>query len=236
MTPAQVLSLFSPLDAVAVCLLGAAWVGTTLWIENGRARRVSVSILMEGYRREWLQAYVTRTPRVFDMIALSNLRQGTAFFASSCLIGLGGGLALIANPETIASLAADLAIEQAPVLVWEIKTLLLLLLMANALFKFIWAHRLFGYCAVVMSAAPNDEGVLAYHHAQQAAEIANSAARSFNRGLRAVYFAVGAAAWLAGPWVLMASTILTVAVLWRREFNSKSREILLRKPPQGASE
>ena len=63
--------------------------------------------------------------------------------------------------------------------------------------------------------------------ADQAAEINIAAARSFNRGLRAVYFGLACAAWLAGPLALMAATVFTLAVIWRREFASNSRNILL---------
>ena len=79
-----------------------------------------------------------------------------------------------------------------------------------------------------MAAVPNDAG----HpdcapRADQAAEINIAAARSFNRGLRAVYFGLACAAWLAGPWGLMGATVFTLAVIWRREFASNSRTILL---------
>jgi len=236
MTFLDVLSLFTLLDAMAVALLACAWSGTTLVIENERAKHASVTVLMQRYRYAWMREYITRNPRVFDMIALSNLRQGTAFFASSCLIALGGGLALIANTDLLTGIAEDLTLEAAPDVVWEMRLLLVLLLMANALFKFIWANRLFGYCAVVMGATPNDDSAAAFRRGDQAAAIANSAARSFNRGLRAVYFAVGAAAWLAGPVPLIAATALTVGVLWRREFKSQSRAVLLRDPPKGSLE
>lgn len=232
MTPQDVLAFFTPLDAAALGLLLLAWIGVARAIEAPHSRRPSVSFLMERYRHDWMRAYVTRAPRVFDMMALGNLRQGTAFFASSCLIAIGGGLALVANPQTLRGFAQDLSLETAPILIWELKMLLILLFLASALFKFIWSHRLFGYCAVVMSAAPNDDSPRAYHHAEQAADIANSAARSFNRGLRAIYFSLGAAAWLVGPVPLILATLATVAVLWRREFNSRSREILLRKAPE----
>ncbi len=235
MTFFDVLRLFSPLDGFAILYLGVAWILMTLRIESVTAKHVSVTILMQRYRHAWMRAYVTRNPRVFDMIALGNLRQGTAFFASSCLIALGGGLALIANTDALTAIAQDLSLDTAPEVVWEMRLLLVLLLMANALFKFIWANRLFGYCAVVMGSAPNDDSPAAYARAEQAAGIANNAARSFNRGLRAVYFSIGAAAWLAGPIALIAATTVTVAVLWRREFNSRSRDMLLRDPPEGAS-
>ena len=75
----------------------------------------------------------------------------------------------------------------------------MLLFLADALLKFIWSNRLFGYCAVLMAAVPNDaDDPRAFHRAAQAAEVNITAARSFNRGLRSVYFALAALAWLLG--------------------------------------
>ena len=65
--------------------------------------------------------------------------------------------------------------------------------------------------------------------AAQAAEINITAAKSFNRGLNAIYFALCGLAWLIGPWTLLAATLITTAVLLRREFDSHSRQIILGK-------
>ena len=65
--------------------------------------------------------------------------------------------------------------------------------------------------------------------ARKAGEVNVTAARSFNRGLRAVYFALATVAWLGGPLLLIAGALLTVIVIWRREFASQSRSILLEK-------
>ena len=82
-----------------------------------------------------------------------------------------------------------------------------------------------------MLAVPNDPAdPPACHRAAQAAEINITAARSFNRGLRSVYFALAALAWLFGAVALLATTVLCLAVLIRREFASQSRAVLLRKP------
>ena len=54
------------------------------------------------------------------------------------------------------------------------------------------------------------------------------AARSFNRGMRSVYFALGATAWLAGDIGLILGTLAVTAMIWRREFASQSRALLLR--------
>jgi uncharacterized membrane protein len=110
-----------------------------------------------------------------------------------------------------------------------------ILLLANALLKFVWAHRLFGYCSILMAAVPNDPAdPLAFHRAGQAAEINITAAKSFNRGLRSIYFSLAALGWLLGPWGLILGTILSAAVLLRREFGSHSRTVLLRMPSDTA--
>lgn len=221
------LQFFGPLDGIGVLLVTFAWLGVGWSIENGFGGRPSVSMLMADYRREWMRQFVTRQPRVFDASVLNSLRQGTAFFASASMIGIGGALALIGNTEQLLDVAENLSLENAPALVWEVKLILPVLFLANALLKFIWAHRLFGYATVVMAAAPNEENEQAYQRAAQAAEINITAARSFNRGIRAMYFALGALAWLLGPEVFICATLITLGVLWRREFASHSREILI---------
>ncbi len=63
--------------------------------------------------------------------------------------------------------------------------------------------------------------------AMKAAEVNISAARGFNRGIRAVYFGLAATAWSLGPLGLLGATALTCGILWRREFASQSREVML---------
>jgi len=163
-----------------------------------------------------------------DAQVVAAMRQGSTFFASTTMIAIGGGLALLGNPQRLAGVAEDLALGSAPTLVWEVKILIILLFLCNAFLKYVWAHRLFGYCAVLMAAVPNDpEDPGAYPRAAQAAEISVTAARSFNRGLRATYFALAAAAWILGPVALILGTVITLAMLYRREFASHSRTILL---------
>ncbi|MBK1636821.1 DUF599 domain-containing protein [Rhodovulum adriaticum] len=222
------LALFTPLDAAALALWLAAWFATGLAIEHPPAGKPSVSVLMTRFRREWMQQLAARQSRIFDSNILSTLRQGTTFFASASMIIIGGGLALIGNTERLLGIAEDLTLQDAPAVVWEFKIMALLLLVANAFLKFVWSHRLFGYCAVIMAAVPNDgSSPQALARAAQAAEININAARSFNRGMRSLYFALGGLAWLLGAVPLMVATGVTVFVLWRREFGSNSRIALL---------
>ncbi len=225
------LALFSPLDAFAVGIIMLAWIAVGSLIEHPPAQRPSVSVLMADYRRDWMRQFVTRQPRIFDANVIDNLRQGTAFFASATMIAIGGGVALIGNSERLAGIAEDLTVP-APALVIEVKVMLVLFFVGNALLKFIWAHRLFGYCAILMAAVPNDpDDPLALHRAGQAAEVNITAAKGFNRGMRSVYFALGALGWLLGPVPLIIATVLTTGVLLRREFASVSREVILQRDP-----
>jgi uncharacterized membrane protein len=116
--------------------------------------------------------------------------------------------------------------------VWEIKILFVLLFVTAGFLAFVWSHRLFGYNAIVMASVPNDPNDPdAYPRAEKAAEININAARSYNRGLRAVYFAMAALAWLLGPLALLIATVITFVVLWRREFASNSRKTLMTPDP-----
>ncbi len=222
------LALFTPLDAAALALLVLSWVGTTRAIEHPPARRPSVSLLMAGFRREWMRQFVTRDPRIFDSQIVSNLRQGTAFFASATMIAIGGGFALVGNADMLSGVIEDITPGNAPDIVWEVKILVMVAFLANGFLKFVWSHRLFGYCAVLMAAVPNDPGhPEAYPRAAQAGEISIAAARAYNRGLRAVYFGMAAAAWLLGAAALLVAVTVTLAVILRREFASLSRDVLL---------
>lgn len=218
-----------PIDAAAVALILFCWFSSGWLIENPPAARPSVSILMQEYRREWMRQFVTRQPRIFDATMIDNLRQGTAFFASASMLAVGGGIAMLGNPAALKGLAQDLTLPGDDQAV-QLRLLLVIGFLANALLKFVWAHRLFGYCAILMAAVPNDTAdPLASHRAAQAADVNITAARSFNRGLHSIYFALGALAWLLGPWPLMAAAILTSGMLIRREFASHSRQVMLRR-------
>jgi uncharacterized membrane protein len=217
-------------DLILLAGLVLAWFLSGWISEHPPRSRPSVSWLMEDYRRDWMRTFVTREPRIFDATLIDSLRQGTAFFASACMIAIGGGVAVIGNAAAVQRLADDLPLSGGPEV--ALKMLPVIGFLANALLKFVWAHRLFGYCSILMAAVPNDpQDPLAFHRASQAAEINITAARSFNRGLRAIYFALAALGWLLGPWGLLAGTVLATGVLLRREFASHSRKVILAREP-----
>lgn len=216
-------------DLLAVLAVLLLWAGSGWVIEHPPASRPSVSHIMQDYRHDWMRQFVTRQPRIFDATLIDSLRQGTAFFASACMIAIGGGVAVIGNSDQLRGIAQDLTLDPASVQV-EVKMILSLAFLANALLKFVWAHRLFAYCAVLMAAVPNDiADPQAYPRAAQAADINITAARNFNKGLRAIYFALATLGWFFGPWGLLLAALAATTVLMRREFVSQSRDVMLRR-------
>lgn len=221
--------VFTPADIAVLVFFLVSWFGMGLLIEREGAKKPSTHILMRDYRQKWMMQMVTREPRIFDSQILSSLRQGASFFMSACMIAIGGGVALLGQAERLQMLASDISSElNAPLIVWEAKIMLILLVLGNAFLKFVWSVRLFGYCAVLMAAVPNDvDDPETYPMADKAAKLNIFAARSFNRGLRAVYFALAALLWLLGPLAFFLATLVTVWMLYRREYNSQSRSAIL---------
>lgn len=226
----ELFTYLSPLDWLAAGLMLAVSIVLGPLIEADNRWRPSVSVLMRDYRREWMQRFVTRQPRLYDATVLDGLRQGITFYASACMISIGGGLALVGNTAPLQGLAQEITLVDASALALRIKILFSLSFAANAFLKFVWAHRLFGYCSIMMAAVPNDpddpEGL---PRAAQAAEVNITAARNYNRGLRSVYFALGSLGWLLGAEALLIATAVTTATLLRREFASQSRAAMLRR-------
>lgn len=233
MTLATILRLFTLPDLAAIAFLMVAWLAIGWAVEHPPTRRPSVAVLMTAHRREWMVNYVTRAPRITDATLLGNLREGTAFFASACLIALGGGLALMGNTERLNDVAREFMVSPEPAMVWEIKILPPLLLITNAFLKFVWSHRVFGYCSVMMGAVPNDpDHPAAMKRARVAAELNIEAAKAFNRGMRAVYFALGSLGWLLGPELLGLGAAVAAGTIIHREFLSASRRVLMGADPK----
>lgn len=226
------LASLRPEDAAGLALLIGGFFAVGWLIEHPPHGRPSVSVLMQRYRREWMRHFVAREVRIFDGNILSSLREGTAFFASASMIAIGGGLALMGNVERLRGLTREFDLTPADAGLMQVKLAMTLAFLAHALMKFIWAHRLFGYCAIVMASVPDTaDHPQAQARADQAADLNIAAARHFTTGLRSIYFALGALGWLAGGWGLIAGAALVLGLTVRREFASGSRDVILRALP-----
>lgn len=225
----DILTALWPRDLAALALHLLCFAGIAWLIEHPPKGRPSVTTLMADYRRDWMRMMAAREVRIFDSQILASLRQGTSFFASTVLLSIGGVLALAGNPAPLTGLAAGLTQDRDPEVLWQLKLLVVAVLLALAFLRFVWANRVFGYCAVVMASVPNDVADPdCKPRAMRAAELNIRAAVNFNRGLQAVYYAIAAAAWLVGPAALVAATVVTTWIVWSREFASIPRQVILR--------
>ena len=64
-------------------------------------------------------------------------------------------------------------------------------------------------------------------YAKSTAKVLDQAAHSFNYGLRAYYFSMAVIAWFVHPLLFLLATSLVVAVLYHREFMSKSLTLMV---------
>src|SRR5688500_14622464 len=184
------LATLSKPDLFAVAMLALSWALMGWVIEHPPRSRPTVTILMAEMRREWMREFVRRDNRIFDAQIIASLRQGTAFFASTSILAVGGVLALIGNVQPLTGIAAEVGANQTALL-WQIRLLPASLLLTHAFLKFVWANRVFGYASVTMGAVPSEPGhPRAMPRAMRAAELIVRAALNFNRGLRSMYFAL----------------------------------------------
>src|ERR1700738_4835649 len=161
-----------------------------------------------------------------DMQIMACLQNGTAFFASTSLLAIGGALALLRSTNEALAVLRALPIDLSPSpALWELKCVGLILIFIYAFFKFAWAYRLFNYVAILLGAMPPAEArdtPGAEAHVIRTTRLFEAAGRHFNRGQRAFFFALGYLGWFVSPWVLFVTTALVVIVTWRRQFVSNA--------------
>jgi uncharacterized membrane protein len=223
--------LFTPLDLIALAFFIGAWIAYAFMLEWTAHGRTGLTALMDRYRDAWMTQMLGREARIVDSHILTSLHNGTAFFASTSLIAVGGALTLLRSTDEIVTVVAalPLGIETTRVQ-WEMKTMGLAIIFIYAFFKFAWAYRLFNYVAILFGATPpaaQKDSPEAQAHARRTARLFAAAGRHFNRGQRAFFFALGYLGWFLGPLPFIATTAAVVAVLWWRQFASDSRQAVL---------
>ena len=197
---------------VHALLFIGAWLGYHAAVEWTAHGRGGLNSRMNAYRDIWMTRMLDRDVRIVDTQIMASLQNGTAFFASTSLIAIGGALTLMRSTDDILAVAAALpfGIETSRVL-WEVKTIGLAVIFAYAFFKFAWSYRLFNYVVIMLGALPfasEKDDPEAVRHALRIARLFELAGRHFNRGQRAIFFALGYLGWFIGPVAFMITTAL----------------------------
>jgi uncharacterized membrane protein len=227
----------STADLAALAFFLVAWVLHTLASDGKLVSRISLTTAMNAQREAWMRTMAEREIRIVDTAIMSGLQQGTAFFASSSLIALGGCFALLGASDRVLEVLSTLPLGGAPSrAAFQIKVFGLVLILAFSFFKFGWAYRLFNYCTILIGAVPIPHGEASRNPVTEtavwrAAQMNMLAGKHFNSGLRGVFFSIGYLGWFVDPAVFVLSTLLLLAVLVRRQFFSAARRAVIGQPP-----
>ena len=221
----------STLDIVALAFFVVAWTAYAIMVEATPHGRTSLNAAMDGYRSVWMERMLEREMRMVDMQIMASLQNGTAFFASTSLLAIGGALTLLRSPEDVLSVVATMPLGiPSSRAQWELKVIGLAVILVYAFFKFAWSYRLYNYVAIMLGSMPfasEKDTPEAQDHVRRTAALFTTAGRHFNRGQRAFFLALGYLGWFVGPYVLMLSTAAIVVVMWYRQFASRSRQAVM---------
>jgi uncharacterized membrane protein len=216
--------LLSIFDIAALAFFIGAWAGYAFMVERMRHGRQGLNARVDHYREVWMRRMLARDMRMVDMQIMAAIQNGTAFFASTSLLAIGGALTLLRSTDDLISAVSPFGITTSRGL-WEVKTIGLAVIFAYAFFKFAWSYRLYNYVAILFGAMPpmaEKDTPEADAHARRTARLFSAAGRHFNRGQRGFFFAIGYLGWFVGPLVLIVTTAAVVVVMWRRQFASES--------------
>src|SRR5882757_4782932 len=214
------------IDLAAIAYFAVAWIGYAVAVEWRQEHHGGLNARIHRYREVWMRRTLSREARMVDMQIMASLQNGTAFFASTSLLAVGAGLALLraTNDALVVLSKFPIDITPSPAL-WETKCVGLILIFVYAFFKFAWAYRLFNYVAILFGAMPQAAGrdtPETEAHVIRTSRLFEAAGRHFNRGQRAFFFALGYLGWFISPWILFITTGAVVIVTWRRQFASNA--------------
>ena len=187
-------------------------------------RTPSLSAIMTMQRRRWV-ANATRRESPLDAILSGNLMQSVSLLAStSVLIILAIFAAFGAVPqlmETLNSIGLGHDVDAAAM---QIHLLVLIAIFVSSFFAFTLSLRQFNHFIIMLGAIPHAEP--ASEEEIEAITMLNAlAAKNFNNGIRAYYFAVPAVTWFVSPWMAIAVTVLTTGFIVHREFFSSAHRL-----------
>lgn len=221
---------FSTLDWIAILWFVLAWAGYSIMSELSPTGRRGLNARMHRYREQWMHNMLTRENRIMDGQIMASLQNGTAFFASTSLLAIGGSLALLRSAPDVSHIYTALPFGNPPSPgLLEVKIGGLLIIFIYAFFKFAWSYRLFNYAAILLGATPSHReqhkrGTKAA--VERLARMITLAGQHFNRGQRAFFFALGYLGWFINGWVLIGATLAVLIVTVMRQFGPASRWVI----------
>lgn len=213
-------------DLTALGLFILAWLAYQPMLRRLSRGAGAINTNMTVVRCAWMQNMASRELKLVDSQLMGHVINSASFFASSNMIIIAAAAGvLFGGDNSIKGVLNAPLVEAAPRWLFEIKLALIVVALARGLLDFIWSLRQMNYCIAAIGATPeyaDMETRAAFGRA--AAKLLNPAISSFNAGVRGYYFALAAAAWLAGPIAFAAATLGAMALLVWRQRNSQAAE------------
>jgi uncharacterized membrane protein len=215
----------TPTDIAALTLFAIGWLLYQPALKRLSRRGGVINTDMTVVRRRWMINMAARENRFLDSQLMGHALSSASFFASANLIVIAAAAGALFRSDTTYQTVAHMAVTEAgPRWLFQAKLALVVLALARGLLDFIWAIRQMNYTLAAIGAAPPTSSppaaLKAYGDA--AAAVLNPALSSFNNGVRGYYFALAAAAWMLGPWAMIAAVLLAVALLYARQVGSSA--------------
>jgi len=200
------------------------WFGYNFGVPLLERRRPSLSTIMSMQRRRWVANAVTRESPL-DAILSANLMGSISFLASTSVLlvlaiftAFGNLTALL---ETLATVGLKLHYSPADV---QIHLFSMLAIFVMSFFSFTLALRQFNHFCILLGAIDHS-GHTTADEIDAIAQLNTLAAKNFNNGIRAYYFAVPSVFWFVSEWGAIAASVITVMFLIHREFFSSAHRV-----------
>jgi uncharacterized membrane protein len=213
------------IDLISVIWFFGLWIGYTLFAKRRANVESCLSFELRRKRNDWMQKMLLRDNKMADVGLISTLERNVTFFASSTLLILAGLLTVMTAADKLSLMLTNLvpwaSYSESAV---QLKLLLLSFIYVFAFFQFTWSLRQYGFCGVLIGAAPDGRGMTSDEqqlYANRAAKVIDQAGHSFNYGLRSIYFSLSALTWFIDPILFMVASVVVMLVMKQREFHSK---------------
>ena len=212
------MSLFASLFPVA------CWLAYSYLVPLVEKRWPSLSAIMSLQRRRWVKAAARRdTP--LDAILAGNLMQSVSLLASTSVLLVLATVAAFGQIKplmaTLTSLGLGRDVTEAAM---QIHLVVLVGIFVTSFFAFTLSLRQFNHFCIMLGALEGSDNT-SDAEIDAIAMLNSLAAKNFNNGIRAYYFAVPAVAWFAGDWFAIIATLVTLGFIIHREFLSSAHRI-----------
>src|SRR5262245_34913949 len=113
---------FDTLDLIALAWFVIAWTAYAIQVEYVPKKQLSLNATMNNYREIWVRRMLAREARMVDMQVMAALQNGTAFFASTSLLAIGGALTVVRSTDEVLNVIATLPLGLSTTrTLWEMK-------------------------------------------------------------------------------------------------------------------